>query len=65
MKSRVNHPINQQVIPVHYDGGQRWFTHEYVTVFRFNERCTRTNCPNDAEHVTFDGQVFFRRGAQS
>lgn len=64
MRIKKRYPVGEQVIPVYYDSGRRWFTHEHVTVYRFEGRCTRDNCPNDAEHVTFDGQVFFRRSVR-
>lgn len=65
MRTKRIYPIGEQVIPAYSGSGQKWFTHEYVTVYRFEERCARDNCPNDTEHVTFDGQVFFRKGSRA
>lgn len=58
---RIRRPLNKQVIVFYYGNAQKWYTHEYVTTYDIRGECTRDNCPNDDEHLTFDGQIFYKK----
>jgi hypothetical protein len=62
MPLKKRRPLNEQTIVYYYGSAQTWYNHEYVTVPDIRDVCERgIDCENSDEHVTFDGQFFYRR----
>jgi hypothetical protein len=59
----MRRPLNKQVIIFYYDGvntGQ-FGNGQFVQTLDIRDACERDDCPNEEEHLTFDGQFFYRR----
>lgn len=56
-------PLNKQVIVFNYEGVNKGLfgKGEYVSLISIRQACERENCPNSDEHLTFDGQIFFKK----
>jgi hypothetical protein len=57
-------PLNQQTIVFYYNGVNKgqFGKGEHVTLYDIRETCERgENCENNDEHLTFDGQIFFKK----
>jgi len=59
-------PLNKQVIVFYYSGVNKGLfgKGDYVSLYDIRGACERENCPNDEEHLTFDGQIFFKKGTK-
>lgn len=60
----MRRPLNVQSIVFYYSGVNKGMfgKGEYVTLYDIRESCDRgETCENNDEHLTFDGQFFFRK----
>lgn len=58
---RTRRPLNEQTIVFYWGSARKWYTHEYVSVPDIRDVCEKDACDYPDEHVTFDGQFFYRR----
>lgn len=54
-------PLNKQVIVYYNKGASSPLFRKYVSTVDIREACTRDDCPYESEHLTFDGQVFYKQ----
>ena len=58
-------PLNEPTIVFSYSGVNKGIfgKGEYVSLIDIQEPCTREDCTDQDEYLTFDGQVFYKKQA--